>query len=226
MTRPARSRPSPGLSLVELLVGLAAGLTVVSIALLAWAQQVRETRQLLLETQLMQALRTTTDLMTRNLRRAGHWAAATDGVWQGESSLLKANPHSLTAVTPQEVNFSRTPPGTAEPEPVDQGRLGYRLRQGVVEMRIGLGTWQAMTDPGRLVVTEMTLGSEVLGEPLSRLCAQACPVDAGSSCPPRQDVKRIALTLRAASARDPSVTRELRSAVRLRNDTLSGSCAG
>jgi len=226
MTRPAHSRPSPGLSLVELLVGLAVGLTVVTIALLAWAQHVRETRHLLLETQLMQTLRSTTDLMTRNLRRAGHWAAAAEGVWQGEPSRPKANPYSLTTVAPQEVSFGHTPPGTAEPQPVGQGRLGYRLRQGVVEMRIGLGAWQAMTDPGQLVVTEMTLASEVLGESLPRLCAQACPTHAGSSCPPRQEVKRITLRLRAASARDPSVARELRSAVRLRNDTLSGSCAG
>ena len=77
MLEPVSRRGQRGLSLVELLVGLALGLLVVAggAALLA-RQHLREHRALLLEARLMQDLRTAADLVARDLRRAGYWGDA------------------------------------------------------------------------------------------------------------------------------------------------------
>jgi prepilin peptidase dependent protein B len=224
MTRGRAARPQRGLSLIEMLVGLALGLVLVSFALLGWALQVRETRHLLLETRLMQDLRTTADLMSRNLRRAGHWAGAPSGVWQGDGADLRSNPHAHLELAADKVTFSHSPPDARDIEPAGLGQLGYRLRQGVIEMQMNSGAWQSMTDAGTMVVTAIDLSAETVKEPLGGLCTRACPASAGDTCPPTQEVRRVALHIRAASARDASVTRELQSSVRLRNDTLLGAC--
>jgi prepilin peptidase dependent protein B len=224
MSRNLSARPERGLSLVELMVGLALGLALVSVALVAWAHQVRETRHLLLETRLMQELRTTAGLMSRNLRRAGHWAAAPSGVWQGDGKDLRHNPHAHLDLVADKVSFSHSPRDARDVEPDGLGRLGYRLRQGVIEMQMNSGPWQAMTDAGTLLVTALELSADTVREPLGSLCAKACPAAAGDTCPPFQEVRRVALHIRAASTRDATVTRQLQSSVRLRNDKLVGAC--
>src|SRR6185369_348939 len=72
-------RHQQGLSIVELMVGLAIGLVVVAAALLALTNHLRENRSLLLEARLMQDLQTTTDLIARDLRRAGPLSLANGG---------------------------------------------------------------------------------------------------------------------------------------------------
>jgi prepilin peptidase dependent protein B len=72
-------RHQHGLSIVELMVGLALGLLVVAAALLALTHHLRENRSLLMEARLMQDLRTTSDLIARDLRRAGPLSLADVG---------------------------------------------------------------------------------------------------------------------------------------------------
>ena len=64
-------RQARGMGIVELLVGLALGLFVVSGGLMLLAGFTDENRRLLLETRLTQDLRAASDLVTRDLRRAG-----------------------------------------------------------------------------------------------------------------------------------------------------------
>ena len=73
---PRRNPSVRGLSLVELLVGLALGLFVVAAATTLLAAQSREQRLLVTENRLMQDLRTASDIITRDVRRAGYWGAA------------------------------------------------------------------------------------------------------------------------------------------------------
>ena len=68
-----------GFTLVELLVGMAVGLAVVAFALLAHAQHLRESRNLLRDARLMQDLRTTTELLARDLRHARDLAPGANG---------------------------------------------------------------------------------------------------------------------------------------------------
>ena len=64
-----------GLSLVELMVGVAVGLFVVAGATLVVSNQLGDNRRLMLETQIQQDLRAAADLIARDLRRSGYWAS-------------------------------------------------------------------------------------------------------------------------------------------------------
>lgn len=218
-----------GLSLVELLVGTALGLVLVAVALVAWGHQLRETRHLLLETRLMQDLRATVELMTRDLRRAGRWAEATGGVWRDSRTPVRVNPHARPVLSGDEIGFSYSAPDSPDRDTADlSGPLGYRLRQGVVEMKLAGGQWQAMTDAGTVRVTQFKIADNTHVQMIEGLCALPCPSPSASSgpdaCPPRQAVQRVDLHLRAHAAGDPSVVRELQSTVRLRSDVLLGKC--
>ncbi|HEY0821072.1 MAG TPA: prepilin-type N-terminal cleavage/methylation domain-containing protein [Rhizobacter sp.] len=73
-------RQQRGLTLVELMVGMAIALLLTAVALLAMSQHLRENHRLLVEARLTQDLHATLDLISRNLRRAGPLAVQPDGV--------------------------------------------------------------------------------------------------------------------------------------------------
>ena len=79
--RASRRRAMAGVSLVELMVGIAIGLIIVAGGLALLANFTGENRRLLLETRLNQDLRAAMDVVTRDLRRAGYWQASTGGMW-------------------------------------------------------------------------------------------------------------------------------------------------
>ena len=76
------------------MVGVAIGLFVVAAATMLVATQLSDNRRLMLETQVQQDLRATADIIARELRRAGHWAKARDGVWyEGNAAAVRDNPY-------------------------------------------------------------------------------------------------------------------------------------
>ena len=68
-------RCQTGLSLVELMIGLALGLFISAAGFAAFAEQWREHRHATLAMRLQQDLRSAAELVARDLRRAGYWAA-------------------------------------------------------------------------------------------------------------------------------------------------------
>ena len=226
-----RPRPAQrGLSLVELLVGVAIALFIAATGATLLAGNLRENRNLLLEARLMQDLRTATDVISRDLRRAGYWGAATDGVWTAAvaASGVAANPYVALApgaAASDAVSF-RYSRDAVENNLVDGNeQFGFRLRNRVIEMLLGAGNWQALTDAGTLDITEFSVTPAVQQIDLRAYCTQPCP--AGSlTCPPRQQVRSLAVVVTGRSTTDASVTRSLHSNVRLRNDAVSGACPG
>ncbi len=221
------TRSQHGLSLVELLVGLAVGLIVVAAASSVVSAHVHENRRLTLETRLLQDLRTTADLVARDLRRAGYWAHAASGVRGESASAPPLNPYGLSADAAASdavgLSFSRD---VVENDGVDDPeRFGFRLRAGVLELQLGAGNWQALTDAGTLTVTAFRVVPQVEEASLAAFCAQSCAAS-GASCPPRQAVRSFAVTLAARSIHDAGLTRSLRSTVRLRNGAVTGDCIG
>src|SRR6185312_17242372 len=83
-------------SMVELLVASAIGLVVVAAAGSVVASQQTAARRVQTEARLMQDLRSTAELVGRDLRRAGHWSAAASAVRQADTP-VPANPHSALA---------------------------------------------------------------------------------------------------------------------------------
>ena len=216
-----------GLSMVELMVGVAIALFIAATGTTLLAGNLRENRSLLLEARITQDLRTAADVIARDLRRAGYWAAAADGVWTAAAPVAVVNPYA--AFTPgsaasDAVSFRYSRDATENNTLDTNEQFGFRLRSGVVEMQLGAGNWQALTDAGTLTVTTFSVTPTVQEISLQRLCALPCP-SGSATCPPRQQVRSLALVLSGRAATDASVTRSLRSSVRLRNDSVIGACA-
>lgn len=219
-----RSRPHQlGLSLVELLVGVAIGLFVVAGAALLVSNQLGDNRRLMLEMQIQQDLRAAADIIVRDLRRSGYWGAAQTGVWHGGAVAVSTNPY--TAMTPAsgvaatEVTFDYS--RGVENGAVDAtDHAGFKLDGGVIKMKVG-DVWQPLTDDRTLTITgfQVTLTTQEVG--LS--CFKVCAVGA-VNCPPSQSLREVAVVINGRAANDASVQRSVRSNVRLRNDVVTGSC--
>lgn len=226
MRAPGRRRAARGLSLIELLVGTAIGLIVAAAAASIVSAHLRESRRAQLEARLMQDLRGAADLVARDLRRAGYWAASASGVRGNDGAALPiANPYGPEIPTADGVLLSFDRNAAAIATVGDDERFGFRLRNGAIEMQLGAANWQALSDAGTLVVTAFTVVPRVDEINLADFCERPCPASS-ATCPPRQLVRSFALTLTARSATDPALTRTLHSGVRTRNDAVVGSCAG
>ncbi len=218
-------QPQRGLSLVELLVGLALGLLVVAAGAMLLTQQLREHRALLLEARLMQDLRTTTDLVARDLRRAGHWGDAAAGVWS-PTQAPRANPYAAlapAAAASDAATFAYSRDSVENHLLDSNEKFGLRLRNKAIELQLGRGNWQALTDATLLAVTAFSITPTVEEIDLGALCSKPCP--AGSTtCPPRQQVRSFAVQIGGRSLADASITRALQAVVRVRHDTVVGAC--
>jgi len=218
-------RTARGLSLVELLVGLAIGLLISTAGASLLVTQFREHRSAMIEMRLMQDLRTAADIVARDLRRAGHWGDAAAALPAAGASAPITNPYAALApsdAASNAVSFSYSR-DTAENHVLDSNeQFGFRLRNGAIELQLGAGNWQALTDAGTLTVTAFDITPTVQTVSLLEHCRLPCP--AGSACEPRLQRRSLSVAIRARAVADASVERSLRSEVRVRNDALVGAC--
>lgn len=221
---------SRGLSLIELLVGMVIGLFIATAGATLLAAQWREHRSLTLEMRLMQELRSSAELITRDLRRAGHWGDAAAGLVEAGSAASAAsaaltNPYA--ALSPAGAASDAATFGYSR-DVVENHRLdgneqfGLRLRRGVIELQLGAGNWQALTDAGTMTVSRFSITPTLQELPLLEHCARPCP--AGASCTPRLQVRSLVVEIAAQASADPTLRRQLRSELRLRNDAVLGTC--
>ena len=239
MMRPSCPVPSTqaGVSLIELLIGVAVGLVVVLGAVLLMTNALGGNRRLLLETRVNQDLRTAADLVARDLRRAGFWRNAASGVFSASGTAVTANPYTDVSLNSGviEYQYARDSDNTIQ----DAERAGFRLTSGVLEFRNGAGDWQAVTDPRIVTITTLTISElsparivELFSycSCLTKLTCNAAQFQDSSLSPnyvnsrPRMTVRQFNVVLRGQSAADASVQREVRETVRVRNDAFSGSC--
>jgi len=214
-----------GITLVELMIGLALGLFIVASASTLLLGRIREHRALLVESRLMQDLRASAELVTRDLRRAGYWGDATAALWKAGGGNAVANPYTAlapAAAASDAVSF-RFSRDSTENDAVDVNeQFGFRLRKGVIEMLLG-GSWQALTDNGTMVVQSFSVTPSVQEVSLQGVCAKPCS-SGGTECMPKQQVRSLAVMITGRSAIDAGVVRSVRSDVRVRNDAVVGSC--
>lgn len=210
-----------GLTLVELMVGLALGLVIVAAGLLLLAQHLRENRSLLLQARLVQDLRSASELMAHDLRRAGYWGHAAAGLATAQQA-PQANPYASLG-TDGNIAYTYSRDDTENHTVDTNERFGYRLRQGVIEMQLGQGNWQALTDAGSLQVTSLRITPQLREVVLDGACREAC-APGSTQCPPRQQLRSLALQISARATTDTALTRSTTLQVQLRNDALSGAC--
>jgi prepilin-type N-terminal cleavage/methylation domain-containing protein len=215
MTRQARANAirQRGMSLVELMVGVTIGLFIVAAAVTLVAGQLSDNRRLTVELQVQQDLRATSDIITRQLRRAGF--AGVEGA-QASVATPDVDPalNALADITTAGPDFDEV--GFAYYYNAgDNGPYGYRLVNGVIQAQMG-GNWQELTDPRTVRITGFTI-TPTAGLQSRLPCPEAC-ADGTSNCWPELVVRELVIWIRGEAVGNAQLMREINSRVRLRND--------
>lgn len=212
-----RGRQS-GLSLVELLVGAAIGLFLVGGATKLFIDTLDDSRRLIIETRVNQDLRAASDLVARDLRRAGYWPNALQAAAQPPGAL---NPYSTTSVAAGEVLYAYARDGDNALNASTE-QFGFQLDGNVIRVLNG-GTWQQVTDPQSVVVTQFSISPVTRLEPAGHLCPTPCA--AGTAGCPAVAVRRYDIVMTGHAPNDTGVVRQITESVRLRNDEVQpASC--
>lgn len=225
------TRSQRGLSLVELMVGVAVGLLVVAGAATVTATQLSDTRRLVLETQVQQDLRATADIIARELRRGGsNWFNSSTVVWVSGSAVT-SNPYDAvtcggapcSSSVPSdhvEVNWS-----TAAAAAASAAFSRAAGPPGVLKLDNGNGSGpQPLTDTSVLDVTAFNVTLNTVSS--SQLaCAATCP-GGGQACWPTVQVRELQFQITGQAVSDAKVVRSIVSSVRLPNDRIVNNNAG
>jgi type IV pilus assembly protein PilW len=216
-----------GLSLVELLVGIAVGLLVVAAAAMLTASQLSDNRRLLLETQVQQDLRAAMDTITREGRRAGARIPAYDFVSTpehvGTITLTGVEIATPLAGSATQLNYKYNRFGMAG------GTSGFRLSGTRVQFRLpSVSTWSDLTDVKALTVTHFSVDANHQDEPMpggssaeQRIpCPKLCAPANDTSCWPVVKVREYVVSITATAASDPAVARTMNTIIRPRNNQL------
>ena len=237
-----------GLSIVELMVGITISLFILAGASLVLTTQLDSNRRLLLEAQVQQDLRTTADMISRDMRRAGYWGkafcnvqpasqdAACQGVrnpYNGMAPAVAAGAQvvgtleyrrSTDSENGRNINFEDDGVDSEAGRPREH--VGFRFNQGAgtIEYMVGNNNWQALTDPAVLQITQfsMTINSQALPVPCNAVGCQA----QGPACngPMSVHSREVTFTIVGRAVHDASVERSLRENVRLRNSVAVEQC--
>jgi prepilin peptidase dependent protein B len=212
-------RLQQGLSLVELMVGIAIGLVVIAGMVKAFSGHVVRTQRLLQEARVEQDLRSAVDVIVRDLRRAGYWGHAAS-----PPEAASSNPYqSIDVPGASEIRYTYSQ-DEREDEPEDDEvdsneNHGFLLQNEILKGADGHGGNQPLTDPSVVRITELSIDMQTRAEPLGHFCAPACA--AGDPACPSVQVREVVVRVRAQSASDASVQREASERVRVRNDAVS-----
>jgi type IV pilus assembly protein PilW len=223
LLRRGAPRRQRGLSIVEMLVGVAVGLIVVAGATVLVTTQLVENRRLLVETQLQQDLRAAMDIMARELRRVGAQGEVQTlrGLWfegsvvpsGSEDNIYFTGPNALSAPGTNIVEFAYNPEG-GKPD----GPFGFKLDNGVIKTKLDNAGWQDLTDGSVMSVTAFSV-TPVNRAVIQLPCAKQCPgLGGGTACWPSVQVRELVVSISASASAASGVNRTMRSTVRLRND--------
>lgn len=217
-----------GFSIVELLVGVAIGLFILTGASLLYVNNLGNSRMLLAQARMDQDLRSAMDLITRDLRRGAYWVDSLKGTTTTASA---ATPNTYAAVTVSgsasaaTIAYSYDDSDSATTG-LNERTFGFRLTStnpsvGRIEMDIGSGNWQAVTDLNIMSITAFAITETATAIDVSTACTTIC---AGAACP-SITVRTYNIVLTGRSRVDPAMVRTLQSQVRVRNDAIAGACS-
>ena len=213
-----------GMSLVELLVGMALGPAILATALSALALQGRETLRAWRMAQLSQAVSLAGELIARDLRRAGHWADATRGIRPLGGHRPPGNPYaSIDTAAPGPAIYRYARDSHDEQAIASNEVFGVRLRGGALELQLGAGNWQALTDSQTVEVTRLGIATATRDLPVPAPCDGA----AAAETPLTRThviVRSHGISIEARSAADPSLSRSFETWVRVRSDATPAGC--
>ena len=191
-----------GLSIVELMIGVAIGLAVVAGGAKLLADGLVGNRRNIVETRITQDLRAATDVVARDLRRAGSWG---DGSHAGMRAAPVANAYvgvspAPSAGTGSLVEYSYNKNGddsldsaeyfgfTVAPDPTNGVNVLY-MKLGRTG---GTNNWQPLTDSRVVRVTSFDVRPVTSSVSLGEMCFGSThtgtpPVPSPSCCQPHPD---------------------------------------
>lgn len=234
----ARHAAARGLSIVELMVGVAVGLFLVAGATSLFVTHVVGSRSLVRETRVNQDLRAAADLIIRDIRRAGYWGNAVSGVLNtAAGTATTPNPYSgisgTYGATSSQISYGFSRDATENNTVDSNEQFGFRLSGGVIEMKTDASPWRAVTDPDILTVTRLQITDTPTQLAMGDMCTSGCntspPTPPGAptaACPnpPALTLHRFDILIEGNAASDANLKRTLRESVRLRNNQYSGQC--
>jgi prepilin peptidase dependent protein B len=229
---PGRPHSQRGLSIIELMVGVAIGLFIIGGAVKLFVDMFGNNRRLLIETRVNQDLRAAADIVARDLRRAGYWQNAASGVGR---LINDPNPYSPATISANSVAYTYD-------RGVGASAAGFSLASNALYMTVGAAS-QPVTDPATVRITRFEITNSASASQWFDL-AQNCPCTAiaassatggctaaemlalaeGSASRPQIGVRWVDIIIEGESPTLPGVRRQVRESVRLRNDELRGAC--
>ena len=205
-----------GLSLVELMVGIAVGMFVVAAASMVASTQLSGNRRLIVETQLQQDLRAVADIITRDVRRAG--ATGTNAnvsrttIWTPNHAAAVNTLTPVTVASDRVEFFAQRTSGAAGP-------YGYKVEDGIIKTQLVGPGWQPLTDNTIMTVTGFAVTA--VDEPAVVVpCPTLCP-GGTQDCWPTVTVRAISVTITAKAVADPAIVRTVTTLSRLKNDMIT-----
>ena len=233
-----------GLSIIELMVGVAVGLFVVGGAAKLFVDNLSNNRRMLVETRINQDLRAATDLIARDLRRAGYWRNAHLQLTLGTANLYSPVAYvSSTEATYSYAKHANNTPGTDERFGIKRD-VDSTTGRGVLVLQVASGNWQQITDP--LTVDIPSTGLVIAPVSPSRTADlwDACPCLGELTCfdvdfqqdpvtlakgiyfdtRKRLEIRQYTITVRGQSVAPPTISRQITETVRVRNDAVAGTC--
>lgn len=224
-----------GLSIIELMVGVAVGMFIIGGAIKLFVDMFGNNRRLLLESRVNQDLHAAADIIARDLRRAGYWQGAAAAINVAPGAVPTNNPFSPATFSASSVAYS-----------YDRGlaasAAGFSLTNNQLYMTVG-GSTQPLTDAATVRVTRFEIANSASATqwfdiaqncPCISIAASAagggCTVAAilsnpeGSASRPQVGVRWVDIIIEGESPSLPSVRRQVIESVRVRNDQIRGAC--
>lgn len=214
-----------GLSLIELMIGIALGLVLMTGLLIYFTTSLSTNRFAYQNSRLNQELNAVMEMMVRDIRRAGYWGAAQDGIGNPTAysanafiSNIGTNDGGIDTSTAGCIlyKYDRNDDGTLQ----DNEKMGFRISSNQVEIRsAGSGhecgstsnTWEAITDANTIKIDSLTFNKTHISTDLST----------GKAC-----TRNIEIKLTGSLISDALASQTLTQSVRIRTDwyLATGNC--
>jgi prepilin peptidase dependent protein B len=231
-----RRRAQRGLSIVELMVGVAVGMFIVGGAVKLFIDMFTNNRRLLLETRVNQDLRAAADIIARDVRRAGYWTGASAAINVPPGTAPTPNPYAnYGSVGANSIAY-------AYDRGAGASAAGFSLSANQIFMTVGAAS-QPLTDPGTVRITRFEIANAASSTewfdvakncPCVSIAASAAgggcteaemiALPLGSASRPQIGLRRVEIVIAGESPTMPSVRREVVETVRQRNDQVRGAC--
>lgn len=225
---PGHNRGQRGLSLVELMIGVALGLFITAGAATLFVSNLTNSRRMLIEARMDQDLRAAADLIARDLRRAGYWGDAVRTTLVTAAGTTVANPYSAITVVGGSIDYAYSPSGSTcalGSAPCSYESYKFDVDADALRMQLdsSVDPLQA-TDPNVMRVEPNVTSLPPTSISLGASCSTPCTNTSYANCP-TVNVRRYTINLVGISAGTKDIVRrELTTTVRIRNDQINGNC--